>query len=46
MLNHMTSKERKGHPELLLMGHQLNLMVDGYYHNSNFGRSGDGTIDI
>ena len=46
MLNHMPSNERKGYPELLFTDHQLNLMVDGYYNDSNFGRSVDGSIDM
>jgi len=46
MLHHMPSNERKGYPELLFTDHQLNLMVDGYYNDSNFGRSVDGSIDM
>ena len=46
MLNHMPSNERKGYPELLFTDHQLNLMVDGYNNDSNFGRSVDGSIDM
>lgn len=42
----MPSNERKGYPEMLFTEHQLNLMVDGYYNDSNFGRRFDGSIDM
>jgi hypothetical protein len=42
----MPSNERKGYPEMLFTEHQLNLMVDGYYNDPNFGRRFDGSIDM
>lgn len=46
MLNHMPSDERKNLPEMLFTDHQLNLMVEGYYNDPNFGRSADGSINM
>ncbi len=46
MLNHMPIYERKGYPEMMFTEHQLNLLVEGYYNDKNFGRSADGSIDM
>lgn len=42
----MPSYEKKGYPEMMFTDHQLNLLVEGYYHDPHFGRSADGSIDM